>query len=285
MSKRSPRQKPKRSKPLSQRKAVLESNRHMTDHFVSRVSDIEKRVAQSNKQLWENQKMMNNGLAAAEDHIALVRRVLNDALCGVTRIVTVSRPSRDEDLPGTTEDAQIIDWNWYANQLQAAKGIGAFFHSIDLVLKKAEAKERTLRMVALLTRQETESLHLALTDEAEMKKLAGPVVGDAVPWTPQLYSALRQMATKELEKRDPKPKEDPKPKPAEQMEIERQKLMDEFKQISEISGEAVKAIEAGDEVGAQEAVAKLEAAAKKQVDEDPETAQDFPDGAQIFGGS
>ena len=257
----------------------------MTDHFISRVSDIEKQVAQSNRQLWENQKMMNNGLAAAENHVVLIRRVLNDALSGITRVVTISRPSQNaDDPPGTVEDAQVIDWNWYADQLRAAESISEFVRGTDLVLKKAEAKKRTLRMAALLAEQETESLRLALTDEAEMKKLAGPVVEDAVPWTPQLYSALRQMATKELEKRDPKPKEDPKPKPVEQMEIEQQKLMDEFKQISEISGEAVKAIEAGDEVGAQEAVSKLEAAAKKQVDEDPETAQDFPDGAQIFGG-
>jgi hypothetical protein len=263
-------------------------NQEMTEHFVRRVQDIESKVSKSSSQLYQNQQMMNTGLAAAEEHIGLIRRVLNDALCGVTRVTTIRRPAADL---GTTEKVQVIDWNWYIDQFRAVKAVVAFFSGINEFLRLAEAKKQTEMVAKFLRKHDVETLTNAVTTEEKMKELVQPVLG-GINWTPQLFDILRQIAVRELQAK--KPKENPaiaplktKPKGDDQeaMAAAQQELLDEFEVVSEAAGQAVKAIEAGDEVGAAEAVAKLEQAAEKQMEENPrEAVQDFPDGAQIFGG-
>jgi len=116
-------QKPrKQSKPLSNRKSIQEANRKMLDFFNERLTELRKelgefetKVAESNQQLWNNQQKQNEGLSTAEEHVVLIRRVLNDALCGTTRVTTIER--RSQSNPEEQEEVQVIDWGWYGEQL------------------------------------------------------------------------------------------------------------------------------------------------------------------------
>lgn len=138
--------KPQKSrKPLSARKSVQEANRKMLDFFSSRLQELRKamvemenRVAESNQQLWNNQQQQNKGLGMAEEHIVLIRRVLNDALCGVTRVVKVER--RSQTNPEEQEEVQVIDWGWYGEQLHYSDSPEIFMNGT--VLTEDEVKER-----------------------------------------------------------------------------------------------------------------------------------------------
>jgi hypothetical protein len=266
-------------------------NRDLSEHFNKQVQDIQSKVEVSNKQLFQNQQMMNNGLASAEEHIGLIRRVLNDALCGITMVTTISRPAANPAAAvGVLEETQVVDWNYYVSQFRAIKAVVAFFQGIKEVLRRAEAKERTEMVAKFLREQDIQTLTMSITEEERMKALVMPII-KGVQWTPQLFQVLRQLASKELQEKKPKEppitplKTVPKGNDTEAVAAAQQELLDEFKAVSEAAGQAVKAIEAGDEVGAAEAVAELERAADKQLEENPrEAIQDFPDGAQIFGG-
>ena len=290
MAKQKSKPKPRKSsKPLTRRKSVEAANQRMTEHFIERVQDIENRVGQSNKQLFQNQQMMNNGLAAAEEHVGLIRRVLNDALCGITRVTTITRPVSDPSVSGMTEEVQVVDWNWYTAQLRAVGGAVSFFHEILAAERRDEAKKRTEMVAKFLRKQDVETLTSAIEEEAKMRELVQPVV-QAVGWTPQLFEVLRQIAGSELRLKKP-PSAEPESKSKlkkdndpEAVAVAQKELLDEFKEISELAGDAIKAIEVGDEVSATEAVSKLENAGDKRLEESREAIQDFPDGAHIFGG-
>lgn len=133
---------PKRSKPLSARKGIQDANKRMLDFFSARMQEVTKamesfegRVGESNQQLWKNQQLQSQGLSAAEEHVAILRRVLNDALGGVTRVKAVERKNPAE------EEAQVIDWAWYAVQLHFTKNKEDFV--IGEVLEDEVVAERT----------------------------------------------------------------------------------------------------------------------------------------------
>lgn len=135
----------KTSKPLTGRKAVQESNKNMMDFFSNQLMDMrqemaafEKRVADSNRQLWNNQQQEKQGLRAAEDHVVLLRRVLNDALGGTTRVSTIERRSQTD--VEETEKAQNVDWGWYAEQLHYSEDRDAYMRGE--VLTEDEISDR-----------------------------------------------------------------------------------------------------------------------------------------------
>lgn len=137
--------KPRRtSKPLSGRKSVQEANRKMLDFFVNQMTELRKfvdefqgKVAQSNEQLWQNQNRQNEGLKVAEEHVVLLRRVLNDALGGVTRVTTIERRKEGSE---ELEEVQTIDWGWYGEQLHYSDDPQTFMNGV--VLTSEEIKER-----------------------------------------------------------------------------------------------------------------------------------------------
>jgi hypothetical protein len=117
----------------------------MLDFFSNRLQELrkamvemEERVAQSNQQLWNNQQQQNRGLGSAEEHIVLLRRVFNDALSGVTRVTKVER--RSQTNPDEMEEAQVIDWGWYGEQLHYSDSPEVFMNGT--VLTDDEVKER-----------------------------------------------------------------------------------------------------------------------------------------------
>lgn len=129
---------------MTGRKAVQEANRRMLDFFANQMTELrkglmefEERVAKSNQQLWNNQQSEKQGLDMAEEHILLMRRVLNDALGGVTRVMTIERRAEGSE---ETEEAQVIDWGWYGEQLHFSDDREQFM--IGVVLNEEELEER-----------------------------------------------------------------------------------------------------------------------------------------------
>lgn len=126
-----PRKKAPGGKPLSQRKAIIEANQGLVKHVSGLVQQLEQRVAQSNQQLWKNQQAQNVGLRNAEHHAVIMRRVMNDALSGVTRVKRITRPSQEDMCElNKIEDVHVIDWTWYTHQLDAALGLSQFAHMV-----------------------------------------------------------------------------------------------------------------------------------------------------------
>lgn len=133
-------------KPATRRAKMQEVNKQLLDSFMkeveglrTHVNDVSQRIAVSNQQLFHNQKQQKQGMDAAEEHILILRRVLNDALGGVTRVTTIQRVC--ELGSDDTEQVQLIDWGWYADQLHYHESREAFMNGVIVPEEKvAQAK-------------------------------------------------------------------------------------------------------------------------------------------------
>jgi hypothetical protein len=107
---------------LTAKKQIQEGNRRVIKYVSDQMDKIQKslfdfneQVKDSNQVLWQNQQQQKSGMDEFEEHILILRRVLNDALGGITRVTTVER--RKEGSSDENEEAQVIDWGWYSNQI------------------------------------------------------------------------------------------------------------------------------------------------------------------------
>ena len=165
----------KRGKPLHSRKAIQESNQKLSEFFSKRaeeiqngMSELERRVVESISQVWENQKRHNDGMRVAEEHVILLRRVLNDALGGVTRVMTIDRRKAGST---ETEKAQVIDWGWYGEQLHYSDDPNTFMSGVVLAVEELEQR----KLLALEKRRRDIVVHLAVRsaekDEDELRRI------------------------------------------------------------------------------------------------------------------
>ena len=171
----------KKSRPLTATKKVQEANKQLMEHFSSGLRSAEGRVSMRSKQLeeavdgirggmeqvWKNQQLLNSGLSAAEAHAMVQRRVLNDALGGVTRFKTVER--RVEAGKEEMKKVQLIDWGWYSMQLDYCYDTDDFMAGTltpdEVIERKAkERQEEKERREAELHQKKLEVLEKAIGD-------------------------------------------------------------------------------------------------------------------------
>lgn len=165
----------KTRKPLTSKKQILEANKDLLEqvqgiatNMQEHMRGIEERVAKSNQELWDNQQKQSLGLEGAQEHIMLLRRVLNDALSGVTRVETVKRPV--EEKSPESEKAQVIDWGWYNDQLCYQDDKNAYMVGVSIPddrlaeLKTKSAQDRRDNIVKALAHK------AIMKDEAEVAK-------------------------------------------------------------------------------------------------------------------
>jgi hypothetical protein len=120
-------------------KSLLDAFMQETEALRTHVNDVSQRIAVSNQQLFRNQQQQKQGMDAAEEHILILRRVLNDALGGTTAVITIERVVElgSEDV----EQVQLIDWGWYADQLHYHESREAFMNGVIVPADKiAQAK-------------------------------------------------------------------------------------------------------------------------------------------------
>jgi len=108
--------------------------------------------AEQNK-MWTNERVLYRGLMAAEDHMVLIRRVFNDALSGLTRVKTIERP--ENTLTPTTVSCQVIDWGWYAEQLDFSNDRSEFISGV-LVADEDIKRKAAIRVEELKERRRQE---------------------------------------------------------------------------------------------------------------------------------
>lgn len=205
----------KTSKPLSSRKSIQEANRRMIDFFTEQVNTLRKdigefqeRVAKSNEQLWNNQQKQNEGLSSAEEHVVLLRRVLNDALGGVTRIETIERRKEGSD---ETEEAQVIDWGWYGEQLHYSDDPKTFMNGVVLTAEEIEeraAKEAVKKrhnIVLYLAGQAAEKGEEELRkvyDEGDLDAHLKQFLPEQVKWEDEMHDIAPTIVEQVLKQRE-----------------------------------------------------------------------------------
>lgn len=209
--------KPRRtSKPLSARKSVQEANRKMMEFFSGRLmelqkamAEMEKRIAESNQQLWNNQQQQNKGLGIAEEHVVLIRRVLNDALGGVTRVTKIERRSQSD--PEKQEEAQVIDWGWYGEQLHYSESPEVFMNGVVLTedeVKERAEKERVKRrhnIVLYLAGKAAEADEPKLKeayDAGGLDELLKKFLPQKVEWEEEMHDIAPEIVAAVLRQRD-----------------------------------------------------------------------------------
>jgi len=207
----------KRGKPLTARKKAQEGNRRMVDFFMNQLNGLRKGMGQleqavnkSMQELWNNQQLQNEGLAAFEGHVAILRRVLNDALGGTTRVTKVERP--DEGDLETTVEAQVIDWAWYAEQSQFSDDrkqfIDGFILSEEEISERREkqVQQTRARKVMFLAGRaadaDEEKLRKALEDGEQDEILKAHVPPEGVKWEDEMSEISKGIVEGILHKRD-----------------------------------------------------------------------------------
>jgi len=130
----------------------------MVQELHSTVDSLRNEIAGNNKIMFDNQGRLNEGLRASEDHIILIRRVLNDALGGVTRIekFEVEDPETGEKVKN-----QKVDWGWYA--IQQHYNDNQKFMDMDTLsderiaeLEKVEAQQKMVNTILYLASKAAE---------------------------------------------------------------------------------------------------------------------------------
>jgi ketosteroid isomerase-like protein len=220
----------------------------MLEFFSNQVMDLrkamvemEKRVADSNQQLWNNQKEQNKGLSTSEEHVVLLRRVLNDALGGTTRVTKINRQSQTNLEP---EEVQTIDWGWYGEQLHFSDSPEIFMNG--LVLSEEEIGERTSKEI--IKRRQNIVLYLAIkaaeANEAKLKEaydaggldeLLKSFLPPNVVWEEEMHDIASEAVVNVLKQRETARKQ--------------QERMDAIKERSLLSNAIRKVIAGGDEKG------------------------------------
>ena len=111
-----------------------------------RLAHLVQTTGAEQSKMWTNERILYRGLMAAEDHLVLMRRVFNDALSGVTRVKTIER--LENTLTQTTVSCQIIDWDWYAEQLDFSNDRNEFISGV-LVAEEDIKRKAAIRIEAL----------------------------------------------------------------------------------------------------------------------------------------
>jgi hypothetical protein len=215
-------------KPITNRKGIQENNKKLLDFFSSQMQGLRKdmgefqnRVAESNQQLWSNQQAQRNGLSGAEEHVMLLRRVFNDALGGVTRVKTIERKNPEGE-------AQVIDWDWYAEQLHFSENKQDFMNGeviepeVMEKLKEKAALERKQQMTLHALWKAAESDEDALRaayDEGGLSELLEPFRPKGATWDAQNDELAAELVEKVLSQREAARKQQEKMEAAKERAI------------------------------------------------------------------
>ncbi len=199
-----------------------EFTKHVQDictKFFDKITQSLKSVDVALNQLWNNQQIMVSGLKGAEDHIMLIRRVLNDALKGVTRIRKIER--KVEVGKEDKEQVDVIDWGWYTTQLDFSDNKSEFMAGTivpeEVIQAKIEARtkhedevfERDLAQIeeqlADTIKRRADDLYALITDEkgfrAKVKLMLVSLINDlslSIRPTKRLLDAVCTIMKNEL---------------------------------------------------------------------------------------
>lgn len=287
----------KKHRPLTSSKKVVESNKKLFDHFNEVVKKMAKQIDEklsgmakivgdvnaTAKQLWQNQQVQQQGLSVAEHHAMLTRRVLNDALGGVTRVTTIKRKveaGKDE-----MEEVQVIDWDWYSEQLDFCDDTHEFMAGVvmpdESVQIKAEARKVELekkneeifkknlegldKATTAMLKKHADDFRPLLEDDKQFRRKVESIYGNL---SEKLFEAACAMIRTKLENAPSQ----------EEMEEEAKALQEKLKRVTE---EAAKR-ERGEPYD-EELLAEADAEIAKMEAEEAENPH--PEGAAIFGGS
>lgn len=240
-------------------------------------------INEAHNHMWNNQRLLQTGLGAAEDHIILLRRVFNDALCGVTRFASISR--KIESGKDEMEETQVIDWDWYAMQLDFSDDRKEFMLGTivpeEAIQIKSEARRVALakhaeeifrnnlksldKSIMSMLRKRADEFHPLLDDDEKFREKVKSIYGHL---DEKLFEAACGMIRTKLENA---------PSP-EEMESEAAALQERFKRVAE---EALKR-EKGEPYD-EELLAAADAEIASMEAED--ASNPYPEGASIFGGS
>lgn len=286
----------KKKRPLTASKKVVESNKRLLSHFDSLTKGIrdecnEKLVAMGNTvdginkahdQMWNNQRVMHTGLKASEEHTMLVRRVLNDALGGVTRVVKIER--RIEAGKPEMEEVQLIDWDWYAEQFDYSDDPNEFMAGTIVPDEAIEIKKEARRVAAEKHAEEIYKKNLESLDKSTTAVLSKhaekfhPLLEDDEKFREGVKEIYPNLDEKLLEAACGMIRNKLENAPSqEEMEAEAAALSDKMKRVTE---EAIKR-ENGEPYD-EELLAEADAEIAKM---EAEEANTHPEGAAIFGGS
>jgi hypothetical protein len=204
------------------------------------LSEFEERVSQSNQRLWENQKVQEGGLSSAEEHVVLIRRVLNDALGGTTRVTTIERQSQTN--PEEQEEAQIIDWGWYGEQLHYGDNRDDFMNGVILTdeevaerAQKEKVKKRhsvVLYLAGRAAEKDEEKLRETY-DVGGMDELLQTFLPKGIEWEEEMAALSTTVVKQVLEHREASRRQ--------------QEKLGEVKERALVKGAVAKVFAAGDE--------------------------------------
>jgi hypothetical protein len=286
---------PKSSKPLTARSQAKQQADELIANINKAIGGLEQRVAQSNQQLWRNQQHQNQGLQASEQHILLIRRVLNDALCGVTRVASVERKVFGSE---ETEQVQVIDWSWYTAQMDVMDGPHEFMMGMVLPDEEVEIRRAKVLKLAIskaiistlesLVQKGEKAAREAAEDDEKFQKLIVSVLSKSpqFEWTEEWEAFSKKELLRLIAAEDAKLEALAKEKAA--MEAAKEELLAETEDFAKVAGRAVKAINDGDDRAAAAAFGELEKRVEdkeKEADESAPSQQGgHPDGATFFGG-
>ena len=278
------------TKPLTARESIRRDQGQLVESISNQLDVFENKISHSNEQLWRNQNMLNTGLRTAEDHLILVRRVLNDALCGVTRVKTIERP--EEIGSDEMETVQVIDWVWYTQQLDFCDSRDQYMSGWTLseeeVERRIAAREEAIRLQRMdaianrMLQSKNDEMRDAILDASELRDLLEKEF-EGIELTDQDLADIIRISNEKIAAA---------PTP-EEMEAEAKKLLDDTKKVADAAGEAIKT---GDESKLDEVAETLEEAAsldsggeeeqaKEEQQAAPPPADDgIPEGATVFGG-
>jgi hypothetical protein len=291
------------SRPLTARKAILKGNEDLLSKIKTALSEQEGRVQETSKQLYSNQMQLHKGQEAAEEHLLLLRRVINDMLAGTVHTVDLER-----EIFGSEEKTtvKVVNWGWYTAQMDFADTRESFMNGV--VLPDAEIETRILKKKKLeqykildqtignMVAQDADKMRKLLDDQEELKKffieyLAKIIEAkeDDIDWSDQMTDAASSMIKNRLSVMDRL--KDLKDLPPEEqqkaMHKAKAELLEESKEFAKVAGKAVAAIKSGNKEAAAEAFDEMERrveAKEREADGLPPKDDGIPDGAAVFGG-
>lgn len=239
------------------------------------------RLADAHNQLWRNQRLMNSGLIASEQHAVLSRRLLHDMVHDAVRLVEIHRrrTSGSEEMVAIS----VIDWDWYIEQLDLSPDRQEFMTGVVLEgefleKKRAEFAERQekLRQEAQKAREEFLSsvIDKALAADPEAFHAAALAEGSVpneklMELIHERVKVLKGMEEAALRLTQEKLANIPK---SGEMQDAAQDLLDQTQKVAEEVGKMQRG-EPYDKTVIEQAQAVIDSA-----------EGNYPEGASIFGG-
>lgn len=174
-----------------------------------RLSALEGRVAKSNDTLLKNQQNIADGMRLAEEHIVLLRRVLNDALGGVTRVTKIDRVGAEDLQP--VDKVQVIDWGWYGEQLHFCDDAALFMNGAVLSPKQialrasTELSKRRRSIVLYAASQAAEKDEAALREAYEaggLEELLKRHIPEKIVWEEPMAELAPDIVAQVLRQRE-----------------------------------------------------------------------------------